>query len=78
MCIGSVVGPLLTEFYLSTLDRKITDFVRSVGVDEVLAWRFVDEILDCTPRSHSATEVHNFILTAAPELKFTSRSQKNE
>ncbi|CAN7996196.1 unnamed protein product [Ixodes hexagonus] len=77
VCIGSAVAPVLTEFYLNALDRKITEFVGSLGVGGVLVRRFVDDILVCAPNQPSATEIHNFILTAAPELKFTSESAKD-
>ncbi|CAN8020245.1 unnamed protein product [Ixodes persulcatus] len=77
VCIGSAVAPVLTEFYLNTLDRTITDFVGSLGVERVLVRRFVDDILVCAPNQLSATDIHDFILTAAPELKFTSESVKD-
>ncbi|CAN7976939.1 unnamed protein product, partial [Ixodes persulcatus] len=77
VCIGSAVAPVLTEFYLNALDKKITDFVGSLGVERVLVRRFVDDILVCAPNQLSATQIFDFILTAAPELKFTSESAKD-
>ncbi|CAN7946294.1 unnamed protein product, partial [Ixodes pacificus] len=77
VCIGSAVAPVLTEFYLNTLDKKITDFVGSLGGEGFLVRRFVDDILVCAPNQLSATQIHDFIVTAAPELKFTSESAKD-
>lgn len=67
------MAPLLFEFYPNVLDRQVTSFVESLGVESLFVRRFVD-ILICAPNEYYTCKVRDNIIEVAPELRLTAGS----
>lgn len=66
VCIKSAVAPVLSEIYLSVLDRELQEHIQNTSPGVVLVRRYADDLLICTTDSALAASVETSVYKGAP------------